>query len=81
MAAAAEDGASSAQIDQTEDLAPPQEKSGLQNDGDEEREAKALLGWVLAVDSASEEGVLSRHVVAVDDLCDGVPFFDILGAV
>lgn len=48
---------------------------------EEEREARALLGWVRAVDEATEEGILSRHVVQVDDLCDGVAFFDILGAV
>lgn len=48
---------------------------------EEEREAKALLGWVQAVDEATEEGVLSRPVVAIDDMCDGVAFFDILGAV
>jgi len=48
---------------------------------EEEREAKALLGWVQAVDDATEEGILSRQVVAIDDLCDGVAFFDILGAV
>lgn len=48
---------------------------------EEEREAKALLGWVQAVDNASEEGVLSRHVGTIDDLCDGVAFFDVLEAV
>lgn len=46
-----------------------------------EREARALLGWVRALDDATEEGILSRHVVSVDGLCDGVAFFDILGAV
>jgi hypothetical protein len=48
---------------------------------EDDREARALLGWVRAVDEATEEGILSRHVVEVDDLCDGVAFFDILGAV
>lgn len=48
---------------------------------EDEREAKALLGWVQAVDGASEEGVLSRHVLNIGDLCDGVAFFDVLGAV
>lgn len=48
---------------------------------EDEREARALLGWVQAVDEATEEGILSRHVIRVDDLCDGVAFFDILGAV
>jgi hypothetical protein len=46
-----------------------------------EREAKAILAWVQAVNGASEEGVLSRQVVSLDDLCDGVAFFDILAAV
>jgi hypothetical protein len=55
----------------------PGERQGTE----EEREARALLGWVRAVDDAIEEGILSRHVVQVDDLCDGVAFFDILGAV
>ncbi|UZJ57470.1 hypothetical protein CBS101457_006790 [Exobasidium rhododendri] len=48
---------------------------------EKKREAGALLGWIRAVDEATEEGILSRHVTSIDGLCDGVPFFDILSTV
>lgn len=51
------------------------------NEDGEQREARALLGWVQAVDNGTEEGILTRHVSSVDDLCDGVAFFDVLGSV
>lgn len=44
--------------------------------------AHALLGWIKKMDESSEEeGILSKVVADVDDLCDGVAFFDVLATV
>lgn len=47
-----------------------------------EAEAQALTSWVQAVDRArGDEGMLSRMVDTVEDLCDGVAFFEVLSTV